>query len=64
MLSLGRKSGQYVVIGGNIVVKVEDTRSGLKLFIDAPENVNVVRSEIWERTNPMPRCIAEDSQKH
>ena len=33
MLSLGRKSGQYVVIGENIVVKVEGTKNGLKLLV-------------------------------
>ena len=63
MLSLGRKSGQYVVIGGNIVVKVEGTQNGLKLLVEAPENVNVVRSEVWERSNPVPACILEEAKR-
>ena len=57
MLSLGRKSGQYVVIDDNIIVKVEDTKNGLKLFIDAPADVKIVRSEVWEKDHPIPACV-------
>lgn len=63
MLSLGRKSGQYVVIGENIVVKVEGTKNGLKLLVDAPADVPVVRSEVWERDHPTPTCILEDAKR-
>lgn len=63
MLSLGRKSGQYVVIGGNIVVKVEGTKNGLKLLVDAPADVSVIRSEVWERDHPTPACILEDAKR-
>ncbi|GFI60875.1 carbon storage regulator [Clostridiales bacterium] len=53
MLSLGRKSGQYIVIDDNIIVKVEDTKNGLKLFIDVPADVKIVRSEVWEKDHPV-----------
>ena len=46
MLSLGRKSGQYVVIGENIVVKVEGTKNGLKLLVDAPSDVSDRKSVV------------------
>ena len=57
VLSLGRKSGQYIVIGENIVVKFEESKTGIKVFVDAPKEMPVYRSEVWERTHPVPKCI-------
>jgi len=50
MLVLGRRPGEYVVFDGRIMVKVVRTEDGqLRLEIDAPREVAVVRGEIWER---------------
>lgn len=50
MLVLGRRPGEYVVINENIIVKVvKDDKSGLRLAIDAPKDVKIVRGEILER---------------
>lgn len=50
MLVLGRKPGEYVVIGGNIIVKVVKSDDGdLRLAIDAPREINIVRGEIHSR---------------
>jgi len=57
VLSLGRKSGQYIVIGENIVIKVEESKTGIKVFVDAPKEFSVYRSEVWEKTHPVPECI-------
>lgn len=50
MLVLGRKPGEYVMIGENIRVEVVKSKEGdLRLAIDAPRDVKIVRGEIYER---------------
>jgi len=49
MLVLGRKPGEYVMIGKDIMVKVVKSDEGdLRLAIDAPKCVNIIRGEIFE----------------
>ncbi|NMH68889.1 carbon storage regulator [Bacillus sp. RO3] len=49
MLVLGRKPGEYIVLNGNIIVKVVKSDSGhLRLAIDAPKEVSIVRGELYE----------------
>ncbi len=49
MLVLGRKPGEYVVIDDNIVVKVVKSDEGhLRLAIDAPRDIAIVRGELYE----------------
>ncbi len=49
MLVLGRKPGEYVMIGQDVMVKVIKSEDGdLRLAIDAPRSVNIVRGELWE----------------
>lgn len=49
MLVIGRKPGQYVKIGDNIKVKVIKSEDGdLRLGIDAPKDVKIIRGEIEE----------------
>ena len=48
MLTLGRKPGEYVVIGDNIIVKVIKSNDGLRLAIDAPKDVPIIRGELYE----------------
>lgn len=49
MLVLGRKPGEFVRIGENIIVKVIKSEEGhLRLAIDAPKEINIVRGEIYE----------------
>lgn len=59
MLSLGRNPGEYIVIGGNIVVKVVSVEGCLRLAIDAPKEVTIERGENYEKTHPIPKCIIE-----
>lgn len=50
MLVLGRRPGEYVRIGNDIMVKVVRSDEGdLRLAIDAPREINIVRGEIYER---------------
>lgn len=53
MLVLGRKPGEYVMIGHNIKVEVVKSEKGdLRLAIDAPRDINIVRGELVEKQNP------------
>lgn len=50
MLVLGRKPGEYIVIGDNIKVQVVKSENGqLRLAIDAPKEMKIVRGEVWEQ---------------
>ncbi|WP_053955789.1 carbon storage regulator [Inediibacterium massiliense] len=50
MLVIGRKPGEYVVINENIKVKVVKSNDGdLRLAIDAPREVRIVRGELYEQ---------------
>ena len=47
MLVIGRKPGQYIRIGENIIVKVIKSEEGdLRLAIGAPRDTNIVRGEV------------------
>ncbi|MCU6710518.1 carbon storage regulator [Paenibacillus sp. J5C_2022] len=50
MLVVGRKPGEYIVINGNIVVKVIKSDDGqLRLAIDAPKEISIIRGELLDR---------------
>ena len=57
MLTLGRESGEYVVIGGDIVVQVVEVGNQLRLAIGAPEELSIERGENYEKSHPVPDCI-------
>ncbi len=59
MLILGRKPGQYVVIG-DIIVKVVKEDTGLKLAIEAPKDTRIIRGEVYERENSRPAPVWEN----
>ena len=55
MLVLGRKVGEKIRIGGNVVVTVTAiSGSQVKIGIDAPKSVPVHREEIWQRIEARP----------
>lgn len=56
MLVLGRKPGEYLMIG-DVVVKVVKDEGGLKLAIDAPKAVPIVRGEVYEQTHQRPLSV-------
>jgi carbon storage regulator len=50
MLVLGRKPGEYVMIGDNVKVEVVKSKDGdLRLAIDAPREISITRGEIYEQ---------------
>jgi len=55
MLVLGRKPGEYVMIGSDIKVQVVKAENGnLRLAIDAPREVSIVRGEVYEVNSEEP----------
>lgn len=49
MLVLGRKPGEYVMIGEEIMVKVVRSSDGdLRLAIEAPKDLHITRGELYE----------------
>ena len=50
MLVLTRQQGQSILIGDNIRIVINAiTRTAVKIGIEAPREVNIVREEINER---------------
>jgi carbon storage regulator CsrA len=51
MLTLGRKSGESVLINGNITVTAytEKDSNEIRLVFDAPRDVKIVREELVKR---------------
>ncbi|MCH2200667.1 MAG: carbon storage regulator [Fuerstiella sp.] len=63
MLVLARKAAQTIRIGDDVVIKVIKTGSGtVKLGIDAPNDVRVIRGELVEMNvaEPAP-TVANDA---
>ena len=59
MLSLNLRPGEYMTIGGDVVVQL-DRMSGdrCKLLIDAPRELTVLRGEVLERGGGQrPACV-------
>lgn len=49
MLILTRKVGESIVIGDDIVVKVVETgKNSIRIGIDAPREISVLRQEVFE----------------
>ena len=50
MLILTRKTGESIMIGDSVVVKVLGVRAGqIKIGVDAPKDLAVHREEIYKR---------------
>ena len=52
MLSITRRKGQSFFIGEDVEVYISDVQRGnVKVSIDAPKNVRIMRKELLEREN-------------
>lgn len=65
MLFLQLKTGEYMTIGGNVIVQLNDiSGSRCKLMIEAPREVPVVRGELLERAGAeRPECVLETARQ-
>ena len=66
MLFLQLKKGEYMTIGDNVVVQLNDASSNhCKLMIEAPRDVPVVRGELLERAGAeRPECVMGIARQH
>ena len=49
MLILTRKVGESIVIGDDIIIKVVETgKNNIRIGIDAPREITVLRQEVYE----------------
>lgn len=49
MLVLGRRPGESIMIGDNIRVKLIEENGDLRLAIDAPKELRIMRGEVYEQ---------------
>ncbi len=55
MLSLTFLSGEYVMIGDDIKIQVEDWGGRIHLAIEAPREIPIMRQAVYEETYPERR---------
>ena len=63
MLVLGVKPGDYLVVGEDVVVQVAECGSVVRLAIQAPKDMPVLRGPVYEETHPTPPCVVRQRQK-
>ena len=64
MLVLARKLDESIVIGDNIVVKIVGIENGMvKLGIDAPKDVAIIRNELIEEVKEQNRAALHTAEK-
>lgn len=50
MLILTRKKDESIIIDGNIEIKIIEIEDGkVKIGIDAPKNIDIIRKELYKR---------------
>jgi carbon storage regulator len=55
MLVLGRKEGESLLIGQDIVITILKTRGGcIRIGIDAPKNILILREELAKKESKKP----------
>ena len=66
MLSLQLKTGDYMTIGEDVVVQLDNISGDrCKLMIQAPRDTAVLRGEVWERTGgERPDCVFDGPRRH
>lgn len=62
MLILGRKTGESLLIGDNVVISVLSVEKGrVRLAIDAPKNIAILRSELRSAMDANQDAAVEES---
>jgi len=66
MLSLQLKTGEYMTIGENVVVQLNQISGDrCKLMIQAPKEISILRGEVLERTGGQrPECVFDGPRRH
>ncbi len=62
MLVLKRKAGESIIVADNIEIKVIEVEEGrIKIGIDAPKEVSIVRKEVLDETKAENKTATESS---
>lgn len=48
MLTLGRKEDEYIMIGDDIMIKLVKGEGTIRIGIEAPKDLPIVRGELYE----------------
>jgi carbon storage regulator len=55
MLILTRRSGESIVVGGNVLITVLGARGQqIRIGIEAPKNIKVLREEVYRKIDGAP----------
>lgn len=60
MLTLGRKEGEYIMIGDEIMIKLVKGEGTVRIGIEAPKGLPIVRGELYEEQQPAqsPKAVS------
>ena len=66
MLSLQLRTGDYMTIGENVVVQLDQVSGDrCKLVVQAPRDMAILRGEVLERTGgERPECVFDSPRRH
>lgn len=60
MLVLKRKAGESIIVADNIEIKIIEVEEGrIKIGIDAPKEVSIIRKEVLEETKSENKTAAQ-----
>ncbi|CBH22463.1 carbon storage regulator [Acetoanaerobium sticklandii] len=60
MLVLKRKAGESIIVADNIEIKIIEVEEGrIKIGIDAPKEVSIIRKEVLDETKSENKTAAE-----
>ena len=60
MLVLKRKAGESIIVADNIEIKIIEVEEGrIKIGIDAPKEVSIIRKEVLEETKSENKTATE-----
>ena len=60
MLVLKRKAGESIIVSDNIEIKIIEVEEGrIKIGIDAPKEVSIIRKEVLDETKSENKTAAQ-----
>ena len=60
MLVLKRKAGESIIVADNIEIKIIEVEEGrIKIGIDAPKEVSIIRKEVLDETKSENKTASE-----
>ena len=61
MLVLKRKAGESIIVSDNIEIKIIEVEEGrIKIGIDAPKEVSIIRKEVLDETKSENKTAAQN----